>query len=251
MNVTAKLVRLHLVELQLRGLTGRLKSAESYLQSQTAQLGTLTAKRDALAKQVRQLEATIHNHETEIASIEDRVAKLREQMNQTKTHKEYAALVTEVNTLKADRGLIEEKALASMTQLDALRAEASTISVSHTEREKLRAIAQADRDQREAEIRDRLQELNEERARVAAEVPPDALKTFEQRAKLHPDDDLMAPLEEHDRRHMEYACGACQVLLPMEKLNGLLGRGDLTLCSNCGVILYLEDSVRETHASKR
>jgi len=251
MNITAKLVRLHLVEVQIRGLTGRLKSAESYLQAQNNQLGALTQKRDAITKQVRQLEATVHNQENEIAGIDERIAKLRDQMSQAKTHKEYTAFVTEVSTLKADRGLIEENALGSMTQLEELRAEAARIEEEHAEREKLRSVAQADRDQREAEIRDRLQELRDERVAVAAEVPPDALKIFETRAKVHPDDDLMAPLEEHDRRHMEYACGSCQVLLPMEKLNGLLGRGDLTLCTNCGVILFLEDSVREAHASKR
>lgn len=251
MNVTAKLVRLHRVESQIRGLTGRLKAAEAYLQTQQTQIATLTQQRESLAKQLRQLEATVHNNETEIASIDERIAKLREQMNSAKTNKEYVAFNTEVGTLKADRSNVEERAIGSLSRVDELRAEVKRIDEGIAEREQVRAVAQADRDQREAEIRDRLQELKQERERVAAEVPPDALKHFEQRAKLHPEDDLMAPLEEYDRRNMEYACGACQVLLPIEKLNGLLGRGDLTTCSNCGVILFLEDALREAHTSKR
>lgn len=251
MNVTAKLVRLHLVESQIRGLTGRLKGAESYLQTQTEQIITLGGQRESVAKQLRQLEATVHNNETEIGSIDARIAKLRDQMNSAKTNKEYVAFNTEVGVLKADKSNIEERAIGSLTRVEELRAELTRLDASLAEREQVRAVAQADRDQRESEIRDRLHELRQERERVAAEVPPDALKHFEHRAKLHPEDDLMAPLEEYDRRNMEYACGACQVLLPIEKLNGLLGRGLLTTCSNCGVILYLEDALREAHTSKR
>lgn len=251
MNVTAKLVRLHRVESQIRGLTGRLKAAEAYLQTQKSQITTLSQQRESVAKQLRQLEATVHNNETEISSIDARIAKLREQMNSAKTNKEYVAFNTEVGTLKADRSLIEERALGSMSRLDDLRAEIGRIDAALAEREQVRSVAQGDRDQREAEIRDRLHELKQEREQVAAEVPPDALKRFEERARIHPEDDLMAPLEEYDRRNMEYACGACQVLLPIEKLNGLLGRGDLTTCSNCGVILYLEDALREAHTAKR
>lgn len=243
MSVTAKLVRLHRVEIQIRGLTERLHAAERYLSAQDEALAELDAKLTALRGQLRQLEVALKNDENEAATFEARIQKLREQMNSAKTNKEYTTFLTEINTIKADKSRVEEKELASMTKVEEVRAEVAKADAERADRAKVRGVAKADRDQREAEIRDRLEELRRERAVAAADVPERALKAFEGRiAQGH--DDIMAALEEHDRRNREYCCGACQVLLPLEKLNALVGRGELTACTNCGALLYLEEEVK-------
>lgn len=252
MNVTAKLVRLHRVELNIRGLTGRLESAQRYLDAQESRIRELDASIESVGAQLRQLEAKASNEESSARDVETRIAALREKMNQATSNKEYSAFLTEINTLKADKSLIEEKALEQMTKVDELREQLNALRAQRDEREKVRVIARTQRDEREAEIRDRLEELKTERDREAGEVPAEALSTFEARVAAG-EPDVMAPLEEHDRKRMEYACGSCQVLLPIEKLNGLLGHGRLTTCSACGAILYLEDAVREaaTPASRK
>jgi len=251
LNVTEQLVRLHRVEQQLRGLRQRIEAAERYLQQQIQQVQDIDARHEALVAQTRQLEAAVHNDETEMAAIDERVGKLREQMNQAKTNKEYAALLTEVNTLRADKSKVETAALERMTKLEEIRAELDALTEQRAERLNMRAVAETQRDQRAKEVEDRLSELERERAEAAEGVPQEALQAFERRAEIDPEE-IMAPIDEHSRRNFEYACGACQVMLPMETVSNLLGGGgDLTACVNCGVILYLDESLREAMSAKK
>lgn len=243
MSVTAKLVRLHRVEIQIRGLTERLGQADRYLTAQDDMLAALAKQAEGVKTHLRQAEASVKNDETEAASFEAKIQRLREQMNAAKTNKEYTAFLTEINTLKAEKGKVEERELGLMTKVEEFRAQMAKIEADRAEREKVRGVAKAERDQREAEIRDRLAELKNERTAAAEDVPARALQAFESRITLG-HDDIMAPLEEHDRRNREYCCGSCQVLLPLEKLNALIGRGELTACTNCGVLLFIEEDVK-------
>src|SRR5688572_24457003 len=87
MSVTEKLLRVFRVDQQLRGLQGRLGGAERFLEEQTRQLRQVEAKRDAAAAQLRQLRATIADHEGEMARLDAKLAAIREQMNSAKTNK--------------------------------------------------------------------------------------------------------------------------------------------------------------------
>lgn len=244
MSVTTKLLRLYKVDCQVRSLRSRVDAAERYLKQQDRTLQDLEAKKDALTGQARQLQATIANDENETNSIEERIESLRAKLNNATSNKEYSALLTEVNTLKADKSSVDERVLESMTRLDEIKNAIAEIETDQAERAKVRAVALSDRDQRAADVKDRLSELEAERAVAAGDVPADALAKFEEEVEFR-EDEVMAPVSEHSRKHMEYACGSCQVLLPFEAVNRLLGDGDLTFCGNCGAILYLEDSLRE------
>ncbi|TVQ30582.1 MAG: hypothetical protein EA376_12010 [Phycisphaeraceae bacterium] len=250
MTVTEKLLRLHRVETQIRGLRKRIDSAQKYLDEQERQLASIQSRLDALATQMRQLKATAHNDENEIAELDARINKLRDQLNTAKTNKEYTALLTEVNTFKADKSAVEDRVLESMTRLDEVTEAVAQLEAEREERSKIRDIAAAERDQRAQEVKDRLEELEKEREVAAAEVPKDTLILLEQLGRRH-DEDAMVPIEEHSRRHMEFSCGGCQVLLPMELVSAILGRNVVTQCSSCGAILYMDDSLRESMSTTK
>jgi predicted nucleic acid-binding Zn-ribbon protein len=253
MDVTSKLLSVFLVDKQLRGLQSRLHAAERFLGEQDKQLQQIDAKRTALETQVRQLKVTIADAEGQTKSIDERMAHLRDQMGAAKTNKEYKAFLTELNTYKADRDALETSTLEQMGKLDELKKQLAEFDSQKSEREKVRTVAGGDRDSREAEIKDRVAELKAQRAKLAAEVPADALKTLEK--LIHErEDDAMAPLEEHDRRRHEYTCGSCMMALPVEKLSALLSNGRMTHCPSCGCLLYLEAELHKqltAPASKR
>lgn len=245
MSVTAKLLRLHRVDQQIRGLRSRIDAAQKYLDEQERLLAAIKTKQDALAAQARQLQAAVHNDEAEMGALDARMAKLRDQLNSSQTNKEYSALLVEVNTHKVDRDKVEQRALESMSRLDEIKSAGEALTSEYAERAKIRDVARADRDRRAGEVKERLNELQAEREKAAADVPRDALAALDAAVRRH-DDDAMAPIEEHSRRHMEYSCGACQVMLPIELVSSILGRGALTQCVSCGAILYMEDSLRES-----
>jgi uncharacterized protein len=246
MGVTSKLLRLYRVDQQLNGLKRRLRAAERYLAQQDRELSSLDERCTALETQKRQLESAIHNDETEAKALEQRIETSRDRMNNAQTSKEHSALLTEVNTLKADKGRIEERVLENMQALETIREELETVAKDRAEREKVKTIATTDRDERQSEIAERVAELEEQRKEALADVPASALGVYEQLLEQFDDDDeVMAPVEEQDRRNREYTCGACYTHLPVEQVNVLLNRGDLQRCPSCSVILFMETDLRD------
>ena len=244
MSLTAKLLCLYQVDKQVRGLQCRVQTAQRYFNLRTRELAELDAKRKSLQTQSRQLQATVHNDESEITSLDERIAKLRDQLNSASTSKQYNAFLTEVNTFKADKDKVEERALESLGRLEEVKAQLALLDEKRIEMVKLCENASKERDEKTAEIKDRLDELNKERTEAAADVPADTLNEFEAEIELR-EDDVMAPIVEMSRRHMEYCCGVCQVLLPMEIVSSSINGGTLNRCTSCGAFLYIEQETRE------
>jgi uncharacterized protein len=247
MSTTERLLRVFRVDQQLGGLQSRLKAAERFYEEQTRQVAQLDLKRDAINVQLRQLQAATANHEGEMARLDARIEKLREQMNTTKTNKEYKALLTEVNTIKADRGKIETAALEGMTKVDELRKQLAELDTQRAERERMQKVAADDKARKADEIKDRLSELKAQREHLAGEIPSDILSIYMALVRTR-GDEAMAPVNELDRRRHEYTCGACQMAVPMETVSTLISGKNvgapITRCVSCGSILYLE---QETH----
>lgn len=248
MSVTEKLLRLYKVDRQLRSLRSRINQAQRYVDAQDRQLGEIGEKQASIESQLRQTEASVKNDEVEAASIEERITSLRERLNNTTTSKEYSATLTEVNTLKADKGLVEERTLELMGRVEELRTALAELVAQAEEREKIKGVAKADLKKRQDEAAERISELEGERAIAAEDVPVEALAAFDELADQRDEDEVMAAVEEHSRRHLEYACGCCQTILPIELINRLCSHGNLTMCVNCGAILYAEADIKETLA---
>lgn len=250
MSTTEKLLKLYRVQQQLQSLRSRVDQAERYLGAQERQLRELQTQRDSLESQRRQLNAVAHNLEVEAQTADQRIEKLREQMNSAQNNKEYTALRTELSTVKIEKDKLESSALERMGEVDSLDTELAQIKATVAEREKIREVARRQLDERRGEIAQRLAELEIERSAAAAEAPPEALVEFEQLVGWH-EGEAMAEIVETNRRRMEYSCGACNMALPIEKLSALLSSGALTKCTSCGRILFIGEEIREQFVSSR
>lgn len=250
MTVTARLVRLFLVDKQLRGLTARLRAAQTFLGEQVKTLEQLDGRRSALEGQLKTAQAQAMERESEVKRLEARVAGLSEQMNNSQNHKQYKAFLAEVNTLKSEKSAAESAVLEAMAKADELRKQLAEVATQHGEREKVKGLAHTEADQRHAEIQDKVSALKTERETLAKDVPGEVLTTYERLVALR-GDDAMAPIEEVDRKRHEYHCGACMMSLPVELVSGLLSHGNLTKCASCGCILYVDDEVRKSMAEAK
>jgi predicted nucleic acid-binding Zn-ribbon protein len=245
MGVTDALVRVHRVDKQLRDLRARLRAAERFLKDQDSELGQLDAKRASLEAQLRQTEAAGAERESEAARLQARVDQLREQMNSAKTNKEYKAFLAEVNTFKADKDRVDEEELELLAKVDELKEALAGLNRQRDERSKMRGVAASDRDQRSDEIKGRVEELQAERDKLAADVPAEILGQYEALVRQL-DDEAMAPIEELDRKRHEYSCGACMMSIPVETVSELLTAGDkISRCVSCGCILYIEPELAD------
>lgn len=239
MSVTLQLLKLFQVDKQLRGLRSRLDGAERFLAQQKMLLKDIDDKKGGFETQLKHLRAAQANDEGEAARVESRINALREQMNSMKTAKEYGAAVNELNNYKEAKTRAEESALESMTRIEQLEGQVADLRKQSEDRNKLVAQAEIDRVAREAEIKDRLEELKAQRAAMAQGIPQDAINILEGLIKLR-GDEAMCPVEILDRRNHEYSCSGCMMTLPVEVVNTMLA-GKLTRCVSCSCIVFTEE----------
>jgi len=250
MGLVDSLLNLYRVDVQVRGLRSRLNSAERYLAAQTKQWTDLQQQQQEFQTRKRHLQATIGNLEIEVKSIDDRLEKLRNELNNAPTNKQYAALLAELNTVKTTRGGIEDRMLADMEQVEKIQEQLAAVEAQIVERTKVRDLAQAQLDERRNDVGHRLSELEIERQHAAAVVPAPALAIFEEVADSH-EGEAMSAVEEVDRRHREYACGACNMHIPFEQVSLLTSRNDSVIrCPSCMRILFMQEEMRGTLAKK-
>lgn len=245
MDVTAKLLRVFLVEKQLRGLRSRLTGAESFLRDQESALSKVDARRQEAEASLKQARVRAADQEGEVKRLDTRLEAIRAQMNSAQTNKEYKAFLTEVNTLKAERDRLETVALEYLAKADELGKQIEALQGERGERERVRGVASSEREDRHREIKDRLAELTAERAALSKDVPGEAMAVFEKLLSQR-GEEAMAPVEVHDLKRGEMNCGSCMMSLPLDTVSGLVSKGKLTRCSSCQCILYLEDATRDS-----
>lgn len=250
MGLVDSLLNLFRVDGQVRGLRSRLTSAERYLNAQAKQLNDLLQQQKELQTRQKHLQATIANFDVEIKSIDERLEKIRGELNSAVTNKQYSALLTELNTIKAGRSNVEDRMLAEMEQIEKIQEQLKTLEGQIAERTKVRDVAQGQLDERRADVGQRLTELEAERQTAAAVISAPALAVFDEMANQH-EGEAMSAVEEIDRRRREYACGACNMHIPFEQVSLLTSRSDaLVRCPSCGRILYMQEEMRGSLAKK-
>lgn len=232
------LTRLQRVELELHGLRNSvesrrraLKGIERRIQKQDEQIAEKQA-------QIRTLQSSADAAELEIKTREAEIERLREALNKAKTNKEYAAILTQINTDKADNAKYEETALQQLAQVEAARKELLALRESRdrdTERLKRETeTVQAFAASRKGDI----ERLESEREQVAETLPPAAVQAFDRVAERH-DGEALAPVEQPDRRRQEFVCGGCHMSIPLDIFNAVQFGDDLKYCGSCGRILYV------------
>lgn len=243
MSVTNQLLSVFRVDIEIRGLQSRLEAAERFLGEQTRKLADLGSQSESLQTQIRQLKATTANAEGESERIKVHIDDLREKMNNASTNKEYKAFLSEVNNLKEQRAVHDEQAIEGIEKIEELESKLAELESSKTDRDKVRGVAESDRQKRADDIAEKLAELRTKRDVLISDVPKHAMAIYEELLESR-GDDAMAPLEIVDRKRHEYVCGSSMMSVPIEVAASLI-QGKLTVSPNDGCILYLTEEAEE------
>lgn len=244
MSLIEQLLKLHQVDSQLRGLTSRLTAAERHLAAQVRQGSAITLQIQELQSQRQQAEARAGTLELETAALDERAARLRNEMENSSTHKQHNAILTELNVLKGKKADLESRTIAELELVEKRIAEVAALEVQLAERERIRQNAERELNERRSDVGDRVDELKRERAIAARDLPSETLSLFVRVADLH-EGEALAPVEELSRRHREYACSACNVQLPFESVAQLTSSSNAVVqCQSCERILFLHQETR-------
>lgn len=230
--------RLQEVELQIAEVRQRIDRKQRAAKAQEKRIAELDLR-------IRQKEAALRTDQMEadrldldVKSSEAQIAKLRAALNAAKTNKEYSAVLTQLNTTKADNSKVEERVLTILNQVEAKRKDLDAAKEERAkEAARLAELQDAVRGQQE-DSRDVLAKLTAERDQAAEAVPPQVLKVFDRVAQAN-DGEALAKLARTSPKREEYACQGCNMSVTLEQVNAILSRDEAILCNTCGRILYV------------
>lgn len=236
---------------RVRAMRARLDASTRRRDAQQRKLDQLNQAAAELDQQLKAAKAKVASFEKEASAIDSRISLQRDKMNSATSNKEYSALLVEVNTLKADKSKIDDAQLEFMDKVDSLAAEVQALAEKIAAQSTLVANATNEVAEAQAEVGDKLKELETARDTAGQPLSDDIRKTFDRLSHTY-DGEAMAEISEQDRRRMEYTCGGCYTLLPVESVNSLITKPDqLTTCGTCNRILYVSNELRESLAGSK
>ncbi|MFA5252825.1 MAG: C4-type zinc ribbon domain-containing protein [Phycisphaerae bacterium] len=239
--VLSALIKLQSVENQLRAAKAKLARCRRNVIIAENQVRSLQNAYEAKKEETQLTKVQSDRLELELRAREEEVAKLRAHLNTAKTNKEYAAVLTQLNTTKADNSKIEAQILDLMKDIEADEAERQNIQSQIDGRkqalEQIRKESEVMAAKYEAEIK----EIQAEWDKKTQDIPDEPLRVFNRVAETY-DGEALAMVDKQENKTDAYSCGGCFMGITTESVNLLLSKDEIIRCPSCTRILVLGDS---------
>jgi len=232
------LIQLQSVENRLRAGKAKLTRCRRNVIIQENQIRSLQNALEAKKEEVLLTKVQFDRLELELKSRDETIARLRASLNSAKTNKEYSAVLTQLNTTKADNSKIETQILELLKDIEADEVECEDIQKQideqkqQLEQNRIEAATLADKYQ--AEIDEIQVEWNE----VAKTIPEKPLEVFKRVTETY-DGQAVTVIEQQEDKKGAYSCGGCFMGITAECVNLLMTKDDIIRCPNCTRILVL------------
>lgn len=232
---------------QLQSVENRLRASKAKLarcrRSVVLQENRIRSEQNTLEAKKEELQLTrvqCDRLELDLKGRDQQIAKLRAALNTAKTNKEYASLLTVLNTSKADNSKVEIQILELMKAIEADEAECNKmreeIEVQKEKLEQVRKEAEASA----VSLQEDVEAVQKEWDEAASVITPDALEIFKRVAETY-DGEAVVDVEEQEGRSSRYSCGGCFMSITNESVNLLMTRDEIIRCANCTRILVLKN----------
>lgn len=191
----------------------------------------------------RERQVQLDSVQLDIATREDSVAKHRTALNKAKTNKEYATILTAMNTEKADNTKLEAEVLKGMEDVQTIELRIKEIEADREKQNLLLLQAEQALSNYENQHKADWDRLMGERSIAAAGMDPEALAAFIRTAEANDGEAMALVVKMHPKRD-EWACSGCNMKVTLQVVNALQTRDELQLCPVCGRVLYYEPDAK-------
>jgi len=237
------LMKLQSVENRLRAAKAKLTRCRRSVIIQENQIRSLQSTLETKKEETQLTRVQCDRLELELRTRDEEVAKYRAALNNAKTNKEYAAVLTQLNTTKADNSKIENQILELLRDIDALQAERESTRKQIDEQKQLLEQIRKKADTSSAELEAEIAEIQNDWNQVAETIPPSRLETFNRVAETY-DGQAVVEIEQSEGRSEAYSCGGCFMGIAAECVNLLMTKDEIIRCPNCTRILVLSDALK-------
>jgi uncharacterized protein len=225
----------HLIRLQELDLTAerarrRIADMPAVRVALEERIAVRTAAVDAAKQRIAANQSARREIEKDLAAVQARLSKFKNQLMEVKTNKEYQAMQKEMSVAEEDISTHETHMLERMEEADGLNAalKAAEAALKADQAEIAKELTQLDTDR--AVVEAELQRTTEERTQVASNVSKEALTVFDRVA--------------YGRKGLAVAeareglCTVCHVRLRPQVFNEVRRNDSLIQCDSCTRILY-------------
>lgn len=234
-----ELRRLQAVEMQLAAIQRNRESKARQIDIRRRQVRQIDEKIHEQHRKARECQMRLDALTLDVAMKEEAIDKHRQALNKAKTNKEYAAILSAMNTEKADNIKVESDLLKLMDELQAFKNEGAAFEIEKAKLLEQAAAAEEALKAFDAQSQQERGELEAGREAFAGKVSAVAIDMFNRVAQRH-EGEAMAPVTKLRPKRDEWACGGCNMKVTLDVINALQTRDDILLCNVCGRILYLE-----------
>jgi predicted nucleic acid-binding Zn-ribbon protein len=185
---------------------------------------------DAAKTRVKQIESERKQRDLEIEAKKSQIEKYLNQQLQTRKNEEYRALTSEIDQAKAEIFKIEDAQIVLMERAEAAQKEVARATAEAATAKKLLDDQVGRLDEREANLKKELAELQTGRTALAGAVD-DSPRNLYERIFQHKGDNVVVGIEHS-------ACGGCHMKLTAQVMTNCRAQSEVVTCPSCGRILY-------------
>jgi len=193
---------------------------------------------EAKRQEIRLTKLQSDRLELDLKTRDQEIAKFRAALNTAKTNKEYATLLTQLNTTKADNSKIETQVLELMKGIEAEEVECEGIQNRIEEQRRKLAEIQKQSEAAAVDLQAEVDRIQAEWNSVSQTIPQEILGVYKRVAETY-DGQAVVEIEEPESKAARYSCGGCYMGITAESVNLLLTRDEIIRCPNCTRILVL------------
>ena len=235
------LLKLQSVENRLRAEKAKLTRCRRNVIIQENLIRSLQNALEAKKEEMQLAKLQFDRLELELKTRDESIARLRASLNSAKTNKEYAAVLTQLNTSKADNSKIESQSLELMKDVEADEAECKEIQRQIEEQKETLERTRKDSEALSGKFEAEIGKIQTEWDEAARTIPRDTLEKFKRVAETY-DGQAVAIIEQQEGRAGAFSCGGCFMGITAESVNLLMTKDEIIRCPNCTRILVLSDA---------
>ena len=239
------LVRLQSVENRLRAAKTKLARCRRNVIVQENKVRTLQNTLEAKKEEKMLTQVQSDRLELELKARDESIAKLRASLNAAKTNKEYAAILTQLNTTKADNSKVETQVLEFMKDIETDEAEIKSIVEQIEEQKQVLEKTRTESETLSVKYQQQIEQVQGEWDKLAKEIPAEQLEIFKRVAETY-DGEALSIIGIPEGNKGPYSCGGCFMGITAETVNLLMTKDDVIRCPNCTRILVLGDSEEQS-----
>jgi predicted nucleic acid-binding Zn-ribbon protein len=224
-----RLIRLQELDTRAERVRKAIAELPARAEAVDARLHDRTGQVEEAKQRVAEGQAARRVLEKELAIVQSRLTKYKDQLMEVKTNKEYQAMQKEIAVAEDDVRSHEDRILEHMLQADESGAALKGAERDLAAERQQAARERADLDRERAAFEGELQSIAEAREGLVREIPAEALARFESIASKRG----VAVAEARDGH-----CTICHVRLRPQIYNDVRRNDSLIQCESCGRLLY-------------